>query len=155
MVGLSRRAGCREAEGETRRVVENGGSGPPRPAFRLWLFLGALNGLISVAAAAYGRHGALGAATREMFGIAAHYQMAHALALLAVAWLASRHVRGWLTAPNVAGAAFTLGILLFSGSLYWFALTGLVPVEGSAPTGGLLLMLGWLALMWTALRHRP
>jgi len=89
-----------------------------------------------------------------MFGIAAHYQMAHALAVLAVAWLASRHEGGWLTAPNASGAAFTIGILLFSGSLYWFGLTGLVPLKGSAPTGGFLLMFGWLALMWTALRHR-
>jgi uncharacterized membrane protein YgdD (TMEM256/DUF423 family) len=54
----------------------------------------------------------------------------------------------------VAGTAFTLGILLFSGSLYWFGLTGLVPLEGSAPTGGFLLMFGWLAAMWTAIRHR-
>jgi uncharacterized membrane protein YgdD (TMEM256/DUF423 family) len=29
-----------------------------------------------------------------------------------------------------------------------------MPIEGSAPTGGFLLMFGWLALMWTALRHR-
>jgi uncharacterized membrane protein YgdD (TMEM256/DUF423 family) len=120
-------------------------------ASRIWLFLGAFNGLTSVAAGAYGRHAALEPAGREMFSIASHYQIAHALALLAVAWLAFRQA-GWLTAPNVAGAAFTLGILLFSGSLYWFGLTGLVPVQGSAPTGGFLLMFGWLGLMWTALR---
>jgi uncharacterized membrane protein YgdD (TMEM256/DUF423 family) len=144
----------REGEAEGRRAVEEAHPGALRPASRLWLFLGALNGLISVAAGAYGRHGALEAAAREMFGIASHYQMTHGLALLAVAWLASRHEGGWLTAPNVAGAAFTLGLLLFSGSLYWFGITGLVPVEGSAPTGGFLLMFGWLALMWTALRRR-
>lgn len=71
-------------------------------------------------------------------------------------WPGSRPGRkaAGLTAPNVAGAAFTLGILLFSGSLYWFGLTGLVPVEGSAPAGGFLLMFGWLAAMWTAIRHR-
>jgi uncharacterized membrane protein YgdD (TMEM256/DUF423 family) len=95
--------------------------GALRPASRLWLFLGGLNGLFSVAAGAYGRHGALEPAGREMFGIASNYQIAHGLGLLAVAWLASRHEGGWLTAPNVAGAAFTLGILLFSGSLYGWA----------------------------------
>jgi len=141
-------------EGETRRAVEKARPQPLRPTSRLWLFLGALNGLLSVAAGAYGRHGALVAAGREMFGIASHYQVAHALALIAVAWLASRHEGAWLTAPNIAGAAFTIGILLFSGSLYWFGITGLMPIEGSAPTGGFLLMFGWLALMWTALRHR-
>ena len=146
--------GYREAEGKTCRALEEARRGPPRPASRLWLFLGALNGLVSVAAGAYGRHGALEAAAREMFGIAAQYQMAHALALVAAAWLASGHQGGWLTAPNASGAAFTIGILLFSGSLYWFGLTGLVPLEGSAPAGGFLLMFGWLALMWTALRYR-
>jgi uncharacterized membrane protein YgdD (TMEM256/DUF423 family) len=64
----------------------------------------------------------------------------------------SRSARRLADGAKRAGAAFTLGILLFSGSLYWFGLTGLVPVQGSAPTGGLLLTFGWLALMWTALR---
>lgn len=130
---------------------------PPLPcAARLWLFLGALNALISVAAGAYGRHGALDPAGREMFAIAVQYQMVHALALLAVAWLASRCACCRLfTIPNLAGAAFTLGILLFSGSLFWFGLYGLVPVEGAAPTGGFLMMAGWLALMWHAIRPRP
>ena len=143
-----------EGNGEGCHAIDMARPGALRPASRLWLFLGGLNGLLSVAAGAYARHGALEQAGREMFGIASNYQMAHGLGLLAVAWLASRHEGGWLTAPNVAGAAFTLGILLFSGSLYWFGLTGLVPVEGSAPAGGFLLMFGWLAAMWTAIRHR-
>jgi uncharacterized membrane protein YgdD (TMEM256/DUF423 family) len=120
--------------------------------YRLWLFLGALNGLISVAAGAYGRHGALDPAGREMFGIAAQYQMTHALALLAVAWLASRSGGGWLCAANVAGACFSLGIVFFCGALYWFGFVGLVPVEGMAPAGGILMMGGWGALMWAAVR---
>lgn len=110
---------------------------------------------MSVAAGAYGRHGALDPAGREMFAVAVQYQMAHALALLAVAWLAARNGGGRLAAaPNLAGAAFAVGILLFSGSLYTFGLTGLVPVEGAAPAGGFLLMAGWLALMWEAVRPR-
>jgi uncharacterized membrane protein YgdD (TMEM256/DUF423 family) len=121
-------------------------------AARLWLFLGALNGLIAVAAGAYGRHGALDPGAREMFAIASQYQMAHALALLATAWLTVRSGGRLLTGPNVAGAAFTLGILLFAGSLYWFGVFGLVPMQGTAPAGGWCLMLGWLALMWAAVR---
>jgi len=125
-------------------------------AARLWLFVGALNALFSVAAGAYGRHGALDPAGREMFAIAVQYQMTHALALLAVAWLASRcDGCRLITILNVAGAAFTLGILLFSGALFWFGLYGLVPVEGAAPAGGFLMMAGWLALMWYAIRPRP
>lgn len=116
---------------------------------RLWLFLGALNGMIAVGAGAYGWHGMGGdEGAREMFAISVQYQMMHALGLLAVAWLADR--RGRAPSVTVAGIAFTAGIVLFSGSLYAFALTGAVPVEGAAPAGGFAFVVGWLALMWTA-----
>lgn len=114
-----------------------------------WLFLGALNGLIAVAAGAYGRHGGLTPEGREMFQIAGQFQLAHALALLAVAWLAERaaNAGGGRGLPRLAGAAFVLGIGLFCGTLYWFGLTGVVPVLGAAPAGGFCLMLGWVLLM--------
>lgn len=118
---------------------------------RLWLFLGALNGLIAVCAGAYGWHDLGGDdSAREMFAIGVQYQMMHALGLLAVAWLADR--RGRTPAVTVAGVAFTLGIVLFSGSLYAFAITGILPIGGAAPVGGFAFILGWLALMWTAVR---
>jgi uncharacterized membrane protein YgdD (TMEM256/DUF423 family) len=112
----------------------------------VWLMLGALNGLLAVAAGAYGRHGFADDFPREMFAIGSEYQMWHALALLAVALLASRPGtrQGLLL---VAGSAFVTGIVLFSGSLYWLAVHGTPPVAGSAPLGGVLLMLGWLALI--------
>lgn len=119
----------------------------------LWLFLGALNGLVAVAAGAYGWHALAGDdGARKMFEIGVQYQMGHALALVAVAWLATRLNGRRLIPVYVAGAGFTLGIILFSGTLYAFGLTGIVPVEGVAPTGGFLLMIGWLALMWIAVR---
>lgn len=117
----------------------------------LWLFLGAVNGLVAVAAGAYGWHSLGGDdGARKMFEIAVQYQMVHGLALLAVAWLATRFDGRWRIPVYVAGASFTLGIILFSGTLYAFGLTGLVPVEGAAPTGGFLMMVGWGALMWIA-----
>lgn len=119
----------------------------------LWLFLGALNGLVAVAAGAYGWH-ALGGdeGARKMFELGVQYQMGHALALLGVAWLATRFEGRRKIPVHLAGAGFTLGIVLFSGTLYAFGLTGLVPVEGAAPLGGMLLMIGWAALMWIAAR---
>ncbi len=117
----------------------------------IWLFLGAVNGLVAVAAGAYGWHSLAGDdGARKMFEIGVQYQMGHALALLAVAWLATRLQGRGRVPVHVAGGAFTLGIILFSGTLYAFGLTGLVPVEGAAPAGGMLLMIGWLALMWIA-----
>ena len=121
----------------------------------VWLFFGGLNGLIAVAAGAYGWHALAGDdGARKMFEIGAQYQMAHALALVAVAWLASTRSGRALVPVHLAGAAFTLGIVLFSGTLYAFGLFAVVPVEGAAPVGGFLLMTGWLALMWIAVRGR-
>ncbi len=68
---------------------------------RLWLFLAALNGLLAVAAGAYGAHWleVTDSAHRDLFNTGMQYHMWHALALLAVAWLASR--------PEAAGAQDT------------------------------------------------
>jgi len=119
-------------------------------SWRLWLALGGLNGLIAVAAGAYGAHGFEGKeqVLKDAFTTGVQYQMGHALALLAVAWLAARPVsapwKAWVT--HAAGLAFLAGIVLFTGTLYAFGLTGAIPVRGAAPAGGILLMTGWVAL---------
>ena len=109
----------------------------------VWLFLGGLNGLLAVAAGAYGWH-LLGG--DEIFSMGSRYHMYHALALLAVGWLASTRPGRGAWAVHLAGAAFMLGIVLFSGTLYAFALTGSVLLAGAAPVGGALLMVGWLII---------
>lgn len=126
-------------------------TGLTRPAV-VWILLAALNGLLSVAAGAFSRHGMLDAGSREMIAIGSQYQMTHALALFAVAWLATQSDLPWVSPVHVAGAAFALGILMFSGSLYWLGITGDVPVRGAAPVGGFLLMLGWIAIAVAAAR---
>ena len=122
----------------------------------LWLIIGGLNGLIAVAAGAYGWHSLGGDdAVREIFMMGVGYQMWHALALLAVALVASRAEMANSRLPVLAGTGFTLGIIAFSGSLYAYAITGFVPVAGAAPVGGFLLMAGWASIMamgWRALR---
>ncbi len=121
-----------------------------------WLFLAALNGLLAVAAGAYGSHALVAAesAHRDIFMTAVQYHMWHALALFAVAWLASRRDAPGATAVRVAGWAFTAGIVLFSGSLYALGVTGSVPVPGAAPAGGLSFFVGWAALIWAAVARK-
>lgn len=111
------------------------------------LCLAGLNGFIAVAAGAYGRHAVSEPYPREIMAIASHYQLAHALALLAVAWLATERDARWLSAVGFAAAAFSIGILLFSGTLYAFALSANLPAVGAAPAGGFLLMAGWLTFV--------
>jgi uncharacterized membrane protein YgdD (TMEM256/DUF423 family) len=118
----------------------------------LCLVAAGINGVLAVAAGAYGRHALTEPYPREIMAIASQYQLGHALALIAVAGLADRLEARWLSAAGFAAAAFTLGILLFCGTLYALALGGELPVTGTAPTGGFLLMLGWLALAWIGAR---
>ena len=61
----------------------------------------------------------------------------------------------WQTrALTVATTLFTLGILLFSGSLYILALTGIGIFGAIAPIGGICLMAGWATLAFAAFRTK-
>lgn len=122
---------------------------------QVWLLLAGVLGALGVMAGAYGWHVVGGDdGAREMFGIGATYQMIHALALLAVAWLATQRT-GIAAAPvHAAGGCFVLGTLLFSGTLYAFVAFGAIPFEGAAPFGGMLLILGWLSLAGAAVMPR-
>lgn len=76
--------------------------------------------------------------------------MYHALALLAVGILSMRWHTRVLT---ISAALFTLGIFLFSGSLYILALTGIGIFGAIAPIGGISLMAAWASLALAALRR--
>lgn len=113
---------------------------------RVFFLLGSLSGLIAVAAGAFGAHGLrsrLPADLLAVFETAARYQMYHALALLAVAWAATRWP-GSLT--SWAGWLFAVGTVIFSGSLYALALTGLRWLGAITPLGGICFLGGWLCL---------
>ena len=118
---------------------------------RLWIMLGALTGLAGVATAALAAHGLsqLDPAALRMVTSAVQMQGWHALALVLTGIWAQR---GGAVA-HLAGAAFALGILLFCGAVYSLALRG-VSWGLVAPTGGSLLMLGWVLLGLSALRAR-
>lgn len=119
---------------------------------KLWLSVAAFSGFLAVALGAFGAHGLASRATPEelnAFEIGARYQMYHALALLAVAWLATRGDSALVT---TAGWAFVVGTLLFSGSLYVLGLTGSRALVLITPMGGAAFMLGWICLFVRALK---
>jgi uncharacterized membrane protein YgdD (TMEM256/DUF423 family) len=122
--------------------------------YKIWLFIGALLGGLAVAAGAFGAHGldshfSQGGLTAdesrllEVWETAARYQMFHALALLAVGMATARHCG---LAINVAGATMTLGTLIFSGCLYALVLSGVKVLGAIVPVGGVLMIVGWVAL---------
>src|SRR5262245_48190005 len=109
---------------------------------RLFLAISALSGFLAVALGAFGAHGlrarlaALpdGADRLGWWQTAAHYHLAHALALGLVALVAER---GPSLALGLAGSAFVAGTLLFSGSLYVMTLSGVRALGAITPFGGL------------------
>ena len=114
---------------------------------RLWLALAALNGFMAVAAGAFGAHGVGDPQAKEWLRTGAQYQLVHAVAALACYGLLRMAVgpAGW------AGWLFGLGALVFGGSLYLMALTGVRVLGAVTPIGGVLLLAGWAVVLWAAL----
>jgi uncharacterized membrane protein YgdD (TMEM256/DUF423 family) len=118
---------------------------------RTFLLIGALAGFIGVAFGAFGAHALRGRLSPDMLAVfetGVRYQMYHAFAVLIVA-LATSRFDGWLI--RAAGWSFTIGIVLFSGSLYALALTGVTKLGMITPLGGLAFLAGWALLLVLAL----
>ena len=110
--------------------------------------LGAVLAGAGVAAGAFAAHalrGRLDPGLLEVFGTAARYQMIHGVALIATALAAERWPQARL-AP--AWWMLLAGTVVFSGSLYLLAVTGLRGFGAVTPVGGALLIAGWAAFAW-------
>ncbi|PIQ84638.1 MAG: hypothetical protein COV75_01170 [Candidatus Omnitrophica bacterium CG11_big_fil_rev_8_21_14_0_20_63_9] len=118
-----------------------------------WVFWGSLFMFLGVALGAFGAHGlkdALTAEAKQTYQTAVLYHLVHGLALLAVGWLAM--LRPMESLVRTAGWAFIFGIILFSGSLYLFSVTGVKKLGIITPFGGLAFLIGWLCLALAAKR---
>ena len=121
---------------------------------RVLIMAGGILGLLGVVAGAMGVHAlrdTLDARALSTFETGVRFQMYHALALLAVGLLAGRWKTGLV---KLSGVLFTVGIVLFSGSLYILAITGIGVFGAIAPLGGLSLMAAWTSLIIGAIRQR-
>lgn len=116
-------------------------------------------GLIAVILGAFGAHGLEGKISDSQMGIwktANQYHFYHTLALLFL----STFSRAKNASIRISFVAFTLGILLFSGSLYLLSVRSLIGLEGwkilgpITPIGGVSFMIGWLGLFIAAVRNR-
>jgi uncharacterized membrane protein YgdD (TMEM256/DUF423 family) len=120
---------------------------------RTFVALGAVSGFISVAAGAFGAHALKSRLAPDLLAVfetGARYQMFHALALVAAGWATSRYPG---TAAALAGWLFLAGTVLFSGSLYALAFTGVRGLGAVTPLGGVAFLGGWAALALAALRR--
>jgi uncharacterized membrane protein YgdD (TMEM256/DUF423 family) len=116
---------------------------------RLWIILGSLAGFGAVAMAAYAAHGIPDPAAQHVVASGVQMQGWHALALVGIGLWVPRGGR----LADAAGTAFAVGLVLFCGAVYSLGLAD-VSWGRLAPTGGFLLMIGWLLLAASALRAR-
>jgi len=121
---------------------------------RLFITLGAINGLLAVALGAFAAHGLkarLDAPMLAVFQTGVHYHMTHALALVLIGIIA----QALPTSKTLqrAGWALLTGIALFCGSLYLLAVSGLTWLGAITPLGGMAFLIGWGLLAWAAWRE--
>ncbi|MFL0797779.1 MAG: DUF423 domain-containing protein [Cellvibrionaceae bacterium] len=120
--------------------------------FKLFALSAAVLGFLGVALGAFGAHGLKSRLGEDMLAVwqtAVQYQFWHVLALLVVAILLKF---GSSSLLNAAGWAFLAGILLFSGSLYLLAFTGVKILGAITPIGGLAFLVGWGCLVAFVIR---
>lgn len=113
----------------------------------------AIFGAIAVGIGAFGAHGLnsmLEASGRlETFETAVKYHFYHSLALFGLGVLA--FVKPNWKKLSLSFWGFTIGILIFSGSLYVLCLTGITWLGAITPLGGVAFILGWLGIFWGAM----
>jgi uncharacterized membrane protein YgdD (TMEM256/DUF423 family) len=120
---------------------------------RLFFALGSASALVAVGAGAFGAHGLRARLAPDLLAVfetAARYQMYHAFALMAVAWALIRWPGPW---PARAGWLFLVGTVLFSGSLYALALSGIRWLGAITPLGGAAFLAGWVCLLLGTVRR--
>ena len=119
---------------------------------RFFFVAGSFLAFFAVALGAFAAHGLKTRLTPDMFNIfeiGVRYHMYHALALLAVAWASS----SWPDSKaHLAGWAFIVGILIFSGSLYVLSASGIRWLGAITPLGGIAFLVGWILLIWAVWR---
>ena len=120
---------------------------------KTFLMLASLFGALAVALGAFGAHALenrLSADLLSTFEVGVRYHFYHALALLGVVAVISRWPEA--SAAVWAGWLFVIGIVIFSGSLYILAFTGIRWLGAITPIGGVAFIAGWICLAWVALR---
>jgi uncharacterized membrane protein YgdD (TMEM256/DUF423 family) len=120
-----------------------------------WIAAGAVLMALAVGMGAFGAHalkGRLDDYSLSVYEKAVFYHFVHALGILMVALLARTNAVTPAGEARVAWLLF-LGVIVFSGSLYALALTGMRVLGAITPIGGLAFIAGWILLVYEAVRR--
>lgn len=119
---------------------------------RILLLIGAINGFIAVALGAFGAHGLEGKISDQAIKTwekAVTYQMFHTGSILVTGLLLLKYQAASLV---WAGWLFTIGIILFSGSLYLYSTTGVRSLAMITPLGGVVFLIAWILLGYAVMK---
>ena len=113
----------------------------------VWIIIGAISGFITVGIGAFGAHGLKeilqNNQTTNIYNKAVLYQMFHSIAILIIGLLEMYTEKSIF----LSGLFLTLGILIFSGSLYILSITNLKWIGAITPIGGFCFLIGWIILV--------
>src|SRR5690554_5338468 len=121
---------------------------------KLFIMLGAINMALGVILGAFGAHGLERLISAEMvvvFQTGVQYQIYHALGLLMIALLLIPYPQA--KGLRTGGWIMLAGIILFSGSLYLLALTGMRFWGPITPVGGACFIIAWIWIFWAVLKE--
>lgn len=124
-----------------------------QPVARLFILLGSVNAALAVILGAFGAHMLKARLSPEMlnvYQVGSHYHFYHAIGMLVVGLLAAQIHND--AAVQLSGFLMLGGIVLFCGSLYLLAVTGLTWLGAVAPLGGLAFIAAWVVLAVAVLR---
>ena len=115
---------------------------------KLWLIISAVSGFTAVAIGAFGAHGLREKLTSEMLEVyktGVLYQLIHSVVLLALSL-------NNIIKAKIPSIFFLMGIILFSFSLYIYSTSGIRFFVMITPIGGVCFLIGWLLVIYEAIR---
>ena len=120
---------------------------------KIWIVYGSFFSILAIVLGAFGAHGLkniLDQYSREIYEKAIYYHFIHSLAIILIAILNNQYNNINL---SYSVYLFLFGIIIFSGSLYVLAITGIKWLGAITPIGGLLFIFGWVYMIVAFLKH--
>lgn len=120
---------------------------------RVFLIIGALAGMLAVLLGAFGAHALRTRLAPDLLAVyhtGVQYHFWHALGLLAIAFALAHYPAA--AALRWAGWLMLAGIVLFSGSLYLLAVTGVRWLGAVTPLGGIAFIVAWALFAYAVWR---
>ncbi|MEI7026075.1 DUF423 domain-containing protein [Paenibacillus sp. y28] len=118
---------------------------------KTWFIIGCINAFLCIAIGAFGAHALkshVGADLIAIYETGVQYHMFHALGLIAIALAADKLGSGWRILWSAR--LMLIGIILFSGSLYALAISGVKGLGAITPLGGVSFLAAWVLLAMAA-----